>query len=144
MKVLFDTSVLVAALVQAHPRHDRALPWLKRAKDRKLDMSVASHTLAETYAVLTTLPTSPKISPGIAFRLLHDNVVPPARIVSLSSSEYLKTIRDLSDLGLSGGVTYDALIYRSALKFDAERILTFNANDFRRVARGDKIQIIEP
>jgi len=31
VKVLFDTSVLVAALVAAHPAHDRAFPWLKRA-----------------------------------------------------------------------------------------------------------------
>ena len=32
MKVLFDTSVLVAAMVSAHPAHDRAVLWLRKAK----------------------------------------------------------------------------------------------------------------
>ena len=32
MKILFDTSVLVAALVESHPMHTRAFPWLKKAR----------------------------------------------------------------------------------------------------------------
>jgi len=32
MKTLFDTSVIIAALVEAHPMHQRAFPWLKQAK----------------------------------------------------------------------------------------------------------------
>ena len=52
MRVLADTSVLVAAMVESHPAHDRAFPWLLRAKQGKLDLLVATHTLAETYAVL--------------------------------------------------------------------------------------------
>ena len=32
MKVLFDTSVLVAGIVQVHPAHQRASPWMQRAK----------------------------------------------------------------------------------------------------------------
>ena len=56
MKVMFDTSVLVAGMVEPHPMHERALPWLKRARSRDLEFFVAGHTLAELYAVLTTLP----------------------------------------------------------------------------------------
>ena len=29
MKVLLDTSVLIAAMVESHPMHERALPWLQ-------------------------------------------------------------------------------------------------------------------
>jgi len=29
MKVLLDTSVLVAAMVEAHPAHEKSLPWLQ-------------------------------------------------------------------------------------------------------------------
>ena len=35
MRILLDTSVLVAALVEAHPRHVIALIWLKEAKAGK-------------------------------------------------------------------------------------------------------------
>lgn len=74
MKILFDTSVLVAAVIEPHPMHTRALPWLKRARAGEFDFFVASHTLAELYAVLTTLPVSPRISPGTAWRLIHENI----------------------------------------------------------------------
>jgi predicted nucleic acid-binding protein len=47
VKVLFDTSVLVAALVEAHPMHARALPWLQRAKAGEIAMVVVSHSVAE-------------------------------------------------------------------------------------------------
>jgi len=36
-------------------------------------------------------------------------------------------------MGLSGGIIYDALIARAAEKAGAERLLTFNESDFRRV-----------
>ena len=87
MKTLFDTSVLVAALVQGHPKHDRALPWLSKAKAKKFEYIVSSHTLAELYAVLSTLPVKPRISPNVAWRLIHENIERTAKIVSLSPAE---------------------------------------------------------
>ena len=59
MRIVFDISVLVAALVQPHPFHDRALSWLKRANAEEFDLIVSSHTIAELYAVFSTLPVSP-------------------------------------------------------------------------------------
>ena len=82
MKVFFDTSVLVAALVKLHPMHSQAINWLKRAKSHDLDMIVSSHTLAELYAVLTTLPVSPKVTPEIAWRLISENIEGIATIIS--------------------------------------------------------------
>lgn len=133
MKILLDTSVLVAALVEPHPQHPRALPWLKKAKAQEIELAVSSHTIAELYAVLSTLPVSPRISPGLAWRLIHESVVPSATVVSLSSSDYLTTVKRLSDIGLSGGAVYDALIVKAAQKSEAARILTFNVNDFKRI-----------
>lgn len=34
MKVLFDTSVLVAAMIESHPAHERALPWPQKSKHK--------------------------------------------------------------------------------------------------------------
>jgi predicted nucleic acid-binding protein len=44
MRVLFDTSVLVAAMVELHPAHEKALSWLQRAKDGTHQGFVAAHT----------------------------------------------------------------------------------------------------
>ena len=144
MKTLFDTSVLVAAIVEPHPMHLRALPWLQRAKTGKIDFLVASHTLAELYAVLTTLPLKPRISPSTAWRLVHDNVEASAKIISLSPSDYKDTVKHMAELGLTGGIIYDALIVKVAQKSGVERLLTFYADDFLRLWPGGESFISIP
>lgn len=72
--ILFDTSILAAAIVEPHRDHGRAFPWLKRAKAKEFHLVVANHTLAELYAVLTAMPLSPKISPALALPLIRENV----------------------------------------------------------------------
>lgn len=133
MKVMFDTSVLVAGMVEPHPMHKRALPWLKRARSGDLDFHVSAHTLAELYAVLTTLPVSPRISPGAAWRLIREDVITAAKVTSISPSDYRATLRRVADLGLSGGIIYDAIITKSAQKAQVDLILTLNLEDFTRV-----------
>jgi len=51
MKVLLDTSVLVAAMVEAHPHHVRAFPWLQRVKRKEVTAVLACHSLAELYSM---------------------------------------------------------------------------------------------
>lgn len=133
MKVLFDTSVLVAAIVEPHPMHSQALPWLKQAKKKEIEFFISCHSLAELYAVLTTLPVHPRIGPQTARRLIREDIETSARIISLSSSDYIATIQQMADLGMAGGCIYDALIARAARKSNIDRLLTFNANDFIRV-----------
>jgi predicted nucleic acid-binding protein len=64
VRILLDTSVLVAAMVEAHPAHMRALPWLQKAQGGTDTWLVAAHSLAELYAILTTLPVRPRINRG--------------------------------------------------------------------------------
>lgn len=144
MKTLFDTSVIIASLVEAHPMHPRAFPWLKQAKERDFDLIVASHTVAELYAVLSTLPTKPRISPAVAWKLIHENIAAVGKIVSLTAAEYWNTIKKISEMGLSGGITYDALIAKVAEKSKVKRLLTLNSDHFKRVwPEGEKI-IVSP
>lgn len=144
MKILFDTSVLVAALVRPHTMHERAVPWLRRAKSSEVVMAVSAHTLAELYAVLTTLPVSPRISPDMAWRLIHENIEKTASVVALGAKDYAEALHQLKDNGFSGGIVYDALILKAALKSGAESLLTLNASDFRRFRFGNELAIIEP
>jgi predicted nucleic acid-binding protein len=144
MKVLFDTSVIIGALVESHPMHPRAFPWLKRAKEHHFELIIAGHTIAELYAVLSTIPTKPRISPAAAWRLIHENIEATGKIVSLTAAEYGSVIKKISERGLAGGIVYDALIAKVAEKSKVEQLLTLNSDHFKRVwPDGEKI-IVSP
>lgn len=133
MRALLDSSVLVAAMVEAHPDHVRCLPWLARTAERTLTLLVAAHSLAETFAVLTRLPLRPRIAPATAEALLRENVLGRAQIVALSAADYRAVLTRQATLGLAGGSIYDALIARAAQKGRADRLVTLNRPDFLRV-----------
>lgn len=133
MNVLFDTAVLIAAMVQAHPMHERALPWLQRVKAQTDTGIVAAHSIAELYAVLTALPVQPRISPGLARRLIQDNVLTTCQIDPLTQDDYEAFVTHLAERGLAGGVTYDALILRAGVKVQVDVIVTLNERDFARI-----------
>jgi len=140
MRILFDTSVIIAGLVESHPMHRRAFPWLKRAKADEFEWIVASHTIAELYAVLSTLPIKPRITPLIARKLITEFIEPNGKIISLTPGEYKSVIKQISELGLAGGIIYDALIAKVAQKSRVERLLTLNIDDFSRAwPGGEKI-----
>ncbi len=144
MKTLLDTSVIIAALVESHPMHGRAFPWLKQAKEKQFELIVASHTLAELYAVLSTLPLKPRISSSVAWRLIKENIVSISKVISLTPAEYSSTIKSMSEMGLIGGTIYDSLIAKVAQKAKVERLLTLNIDHFRRVWQEGENKIIAP
>lgn len=133
MRALFDTSVLVAALIPDHPMHGRSFPWLRRAQAGEIEFLVAAHSTLELYSVLTRLPVTPRIGPAAARRLASANVTKPARSVALSSTDYRRLLDHVAELGLAGGVVFDALVARAAERSGAERLLTLNPSDFERV-----------
>lgn len=141
MNVLLDTSVLVAALVKSHPNHSRALPWLKRVADKDDIGFVALHSLAEVDATLTRLPDRPRINPRLALRLIQENTLGVFQVVTLAAADYTQVLEQLTEIGVIGGATYDALILKAAANAGVDQVVTFNEGDFRRVypAFADKI-----
>lgn len=133
MKVLLDTSILVAALIESHPMHGRAHPWLDRAVGGEFEWVVAAHSLAELFHVLTAYPVRPRIAPGTARQLIQENIVKKASVLSLTGGDYTAVIQRMADLNLAGAVIYDALILRAAERARVDRVLTFNVDDFRRL-----------
>lgn len=144
MKVLLDTSVLVAAMVEAHPAHARALPWLQRARRQEVKVVVAAHTLAELYAVLTRLPVQPSISPAVAWQLIRENVLTTFEVIALSEQDYRSVLESLSRRGITGGATYDALIAHAASKAAVDQLVTLNEKDFSRIYPDLAERIIAP
>jgi predicted nucleic acid-binding protein len=144
MKTLFDTSVIVSGIVESHPMHSKCLPWLQRAKAGDFECVVVSHTLAEAYAVLTTLPVKPRISPLVAQKLVYTNLEALAKFVPITIADYRTTIERMARLGLSGGTVYDALIATVAQRISIDKLLTLNLDDFRRVWPEGKQVIFTP
>ena len=141
MRILFDTSLLVAAMVEGHPSHTVALPWLQRVK-AKIDVGlVAAHSLAELYAILTRLPVNPRIPPALALQLIQSNVLNTCHVVALSGDDYVTLLSHLVNQGIAGGAVYDGLLLHAAWKAGVDQVVTLNPYDFRRVypALADKI-----
>lgn len=141
-RTLFDTSVLVTALVEGLPEHERAATEIRRAVNGEYDACVAVHALAELYGVLTTLPLSPRITPEQAHRLVRHNVSSYMDVIALDGSDYDAVLERLTALGLSGGIVYDALHLRAAEKAGADRLLTFNRRDFLRFAAATRVEVV--
>ena len=131
IKYLFDTSVLVAAIFEKHPKHDKAFQWLKNAVEGKIALYISSHTLAELFSVITGMPASPKISPAQAKTLIDKNLH-SAKVIDIAARDYRAVISLMIELNLSGVIIYDALSFYSAKKAEVDYIVTFNEKDFRR------------
>ena len=133
MRLFFDTSTLVAALIQAHPAHQPAITRLQRVKARLDTGCAAAHSIAELDAVLTAYPIRPRIAPALARQLIRQSVFTQFEIVALDSTDYATVIEQLAEAGISGGATYDALILQAAVKANVDQILTLNEGDFHRL-----------
>jgi predicted nucleic acid-binding protein len=55
-------------------------------------------------------------------------------VIALDQTEYLMTMRDISERHLSSGRVYDAVLLTCARKSKAETIFTWNVRHFRQIA----------
>lgn len=140
-KVLFDTSVLIPALWASHPNHKSCLSWLSKAYQGHFQWAVPSHCLAEVYAGLTAIPSSPRITPSIAAQAI-DDLIKSGEIVELTRKDYQIAIERCVIANLNSGIVYDALIAIAAEKYKADCLLTFNKGDFNRLL-GKNVRIIK-
>lgn len=115
MKVLYDTSVLIAALLAGRTNHDLAFPQLELARRGEVEGYLSTHSLAELYAVMTRLPQplsvlSEDTAAAIADLLEYLEPVP------LFAEDYQRAIMRMVALKLVGGGVFDAVIAQAALK----------------------------
>nr|WP_226588129.1 PIN domain-containing protein [Microseira wollei] len=132
---MFDTSVLVAALIVNHPKHSVCFSRIKAAESRQIQGFISTHSLAETYSVMTRLPIQPRITPQQAQSIIVD-VLQYIEVMPLLSNDYQIAIAQMVTLNLPGGGIFDALIAQAALKAEVAVLLTLNPNHFTRLAAG--------
>jgi predicted nucleic acid-binding protein len=141
-RALFDTSVLVAGMVSRHPKFRVAHGLLEQVATGKIAGLVSTHSIAESFAVLTRLPHKPMIGPQDARRLLETNLAAFEKI-PLTEHDYFGVIERLESLQFSGGAIYDALIAQAALKAKAECLYSFNSAHFVRLGADVARLVIE-
>ena len=106
--IVADSSVIVAAVSSWHTRHVDA--------DSALPPAAVGHALVESYSVLTRLPEPMRVDRILAAEVLRSRI---HDVLTLSADDTLSVPQKLSELGIGGGATYDALIALTALAHDA-------------------------
>jgi predicted nucleic acid-binding protein len=139
MKVLFDTSALVASIWAEHPRHERAKEWLLKVRRGEATGVVSQHTLLEAYASLTGMPSRPKLGPAIVRAALLE-ALQGFEVSEMSPSDYWDCLARAELSGLSGGVVYDLLILTAGETAVVDCVLTANEKDFKRLASTLRIE----
>lgn len=132
MKWFFDTSVLIPVFLEDHQHHEASLDAFV-AVDKK-QACCAAHSLAELYSVLTRLPGKNRLSGEQVFLFL-EAIEEHLTLITLDGKEYYSAIRDAAGAGIVGGMLYDALLVRCALKAGADVIYTWNPQHFRQLGR---------
>jgi len=129
MRVLLDTSCLVAAASAQHEHHRATIADLCHRRAAGHIFVLASHGLLEAYSVLTRLPPPHRLSPGDALTLLDRNWG-DAETIALTAAESWRALRELAGAGIGGGRIHDGCIAASARKGKCDEILTWNARHF--------------
>jgi predicted nucleic acid-binding protein len=133
MKVMFDSSVVVAALIVSHQSHSACVQLLNQALQQDIQGVISTHSLAEIYSVMTRLPIQPKISPQLAQKQLTANLK-NFEFVPLLAEDYQAAIAQMVSLNIPGGGIFDALIAQAALKANVDQLLTLNPKHFTRLS----------
>jgi predicted nucleic acid-binding protein len=103
MKIFCDSSVFVASALQSHPHHSAAIKIVIGVRDGADTGHTSAHALAETFSVLSRIPTEPKLSAQDVLQILETNIIPFFHLISLPTEEYPALIRDFVARGFSGG-----------------------------------------
>jgi predicted nucleic acid-binding protein len=139
MKACFDTSTLVAALLQQHPHHVLAFRHLQEVKAGKVRGHLTTHGLAELFATLTALPLSPRLLPSDAERILQKSIIAYFTIIPLHADHYREALRLTVMQNQASGAIYDALHLIGARSAGCKILYTLNLRHFRSLAPGDSL-----
>jgi predicted nucleic acid-binding protein len=131
MSVFFDTSVLLAGLVDFGPQSAPAQAILHAVAEKHLTApATAWHCCLECFSVATRLPPEFRLSPVDALRLLEEEVFGRMAVHDLPSEDRVGFLKAAARDGTAGGRIYDAHIAEVARAARATVIVTDNRRHF--------------
>lgn len=136
-----DATVLAAAVVSWHERHQAAVSAVEAALARK-SLVIPAPALLEAYATLTRLPSQHRLTHADAFHLLRSSFA-TARVAGPKTRDAWSTLRRWSVAPIGGSDAYDAQIIDIARDAGAKTLLTFRRAELERLA-GPGLEIVEP
>ena len=133
--IVVDVNLLIYAVNQDSPDHDRAKSWLETAVSGTETVGLPWVVLLAFLRLTTRTGMFQKpLGVGVAFDLVEAWLQQPSVTVPEPTPRHLQTMRDLvSPLGTGGNLTSDAHLAALAIEHGAE--LCSTDNDFGRFSR---------
>lgn len=144
MKILFDTSVLVAAFIKTHPKHIECFDWVKKTDAKEIDAYISIHTLLEFYTAVTGMLKMDKLNSGSVLKIIEKNIYPHLNLISYTETDYKNVLIKLDRQHIIGGAGYDFLIAYAAFKQKIDFLLTLNKKHFENFSSEFNLTILEP
>ena len=110
-----DTSVLVAGFTAAHPFYAVAEPALIEVRE---EGSLAAHTMAEAYSVLSAPGGVYRAEPELVREYLEE-LLGDSTPIQPRAASYVEALENLARHGRGGAPVFDALIALAARDADA-------------------------
>ena len=131
VEVFFDTSVLLAGLIDLGPQSAPAQSLMHGVAEKKIaPPTTAWHCCLEFYSVATRLPSEFRLTARDAVHLLQEEVFERMTVHDLPAADRQPMLRLLSDDRVTGGRIYDVHIAEVARSAGARVIVTDNRRHF--------------
>ena len=136
LSVFFDTSVLLAGLIDFGPQSAPAQSLLHAAAEKHLDSpGTAWHCCLEFFSVATRLPPEFRVTPADASLLLREEVFARMTVHDLPPASRTPMVEAAARDGVAGGRIYDAHIAEVARAARADVVVTDNRRHFLSALR---------
>ena len=136
MSVFFDTSVLLAGLVDFGPQSAPAQTLMHAVAEGRVEKpATAWHCCLEFFSVATRLPPEYRVTPADAVTLLDEEVFARMTVHDLPAADRLRLLRAAATDTISGGRIYHAHIAEIARAAGADVVVTDNRRHFLSALR---------
>ena len=131
MSVFFDTSVLLAGLIDFGPQSAPAQSLMHAVAEKRLGTPATSwHCCLEFFSVATRLPPEFRLSPADASALLQNEIFARIAVHDLPERDRLAMLQAAGRDGIAGGRIYDTHIAEVARAIGAKVVVTDNRRHF--------------
>jgi len=131
VSIFFDTSVLLAGIVDFGPQSAPAQSLMHTVAEKRLDdVTTAWHCCLEFFSVATRLPPEFRLTPAEAALLLQEEVFGRIAVHDLPGPDRPLMLQAAGRDGVAGGRIYDTHIAEVARAIDAKVVITDNRRHF--------------